>query len=43
MKKVLRLLTLVSTRCNSMYYWIKRALVLKDLLIKLTKSMESTS
>ena len=27
MKKVLRLLTLVSTRWNSMYYLIKRALV----------------
>ena len=41
-KKVLRLLTLVSTRWDSMYYLINRALVLKNPLIKSTKSMQST-
>ena len=35
-KKVLRLLTPVSTRWNSMYYLIQRALVLKNPLIKFT-------
>ena len=40
MKKVLRLLTPVSKRWNSMYYLRKRALVLKNLLIKLSKSMQ---
>ena len=34
MKKVLRLLKLVYTSWNSMYYLIERALVLKDPLIK---------
>ena len=35
-KKVLRLVTLVSTRWNSMYNLIQRALVLKNPLIKFT-------
>ena len=35
-KKVLRLLTPVSTRWNSMYYLIQRALVLKNPLTKFT-------
>ena len=40
-KKVVRLLTLVSTRWNSMYYLIQRALVLKDPLIKFTNRVWS--
>ena len=41
-KMLLMLLTLVSTRSNSMYYLIKRAPALKDPLIKFIKSMPST-
>ena len=41
-KKVLRLLTPMSTRWNSMYYLIQRALVLKDRLIKFTNRVRST-
>ena len=41
-KKVLRLLTPVSTRWNSMYYLIQGALVLKDPLIKFTNCVPST-
>ena len=41
-KKVLRLLTPVSTCCNSMYYMIQRALVLKNLLTKFTNHVQST-
>ena len=41
MKKVLRLLTLVSICWHSMYYLIKRALVLKGPLIKFIKSIQS--
>ena len=41
-KKVLRFLTLVSTRWNSMYYLIQRALVPKDPLIKFTNRVQST-
>ena len=41
-KKVLRLLTLVSTRWNSMCYLIQRALVLKDPLIIFTNHVRST-
>ena len=41
-KKVLRLLTPVSTRCNSMYCLIHRALVLKNPLIKFTNHVWST-
>ena len=41
-KKVLRLLTPVSTRWNSMYYLIQRALVLKDPLIEFTNNVRST-
>ena len=41
-KKVLRLLTPVSTRWNSMYYLIQRALVLKNPLIKFTNRVQST-
>lgn len=40
-KKVLRLLSPVSTHWNSMYDLIKRALAQKDPLIDLTKSMRS--
>ena len=42
MKKVLRLLTPVSTHWNSMYYLIQRALVLKNPLIKFTNCVQST-
>ena len=41
-RKVLRLLTPVSTCWNSMYYLIQRALVLKDPLIKFTNRVWST-
>ena len=41
-KRVLKLLTLVSTHWNSMYYLIKRALVLKDPLTKFTDHVQST-
>ena len=41
-KKLLRLLTLVSTRWNSMYYLIQRALVLKKPLIKFNNCVQST-
>ena len=40
-KKLLRLLTPVSTRWNSMYYLIQRALVLKDQIIKFTNRVWS--
>ena len=39
--KVLRLLTLVSTRWNSMYYLIQRAVLLKNPLIKFTNRVWS--
>ena len=41
-KKVLRLLPPMSTRWNSVYYLIQRALVLKDPLIKFTNRVRST-
>ena len=41
-KKVLRLLTPMSTCWNSMYYLIQRALVLKNLLTKFTNHVQST-
>ena len=41
-EKVSRLLTPVSKHWNSLYYLIKRALILKDSLIKFSKSMQST-
>ena len=41
-KKVLRLLTPMSTRWNSMYYLIQRALVLKNPLIKFINHVRST-
>ena len=41
-KEVLRLLTPVSTRWNSMFYLIQRALVLKNQLIKFTNRVWST-
>ena len=41
-KKMLRLLTPVSTRWNSMYYLIQRAMVLKDPLIDFTNHVRST-
>ena len=40
-KKVLRLLTPVSTHWNSMYYLMQRALVLKDPLVKFTNHVRS--
>ena len=42
MKKILRLLTPVSTRWNSMYYLIQRAVVLKNPLIKFTNYVRAT-
>ena len=39
-KKALRLLTPVPTHWNSMYYLIKRALAMKDLLIYFTMHMQ---
>ena len=41
MKKVLRLLTPMSTHWNSIYYLIERALVLKNPLIKFTNCMRT--
>ena len=38
LRKVLRLLSLMSTRWNSTSYLIKRALTLKDLLVMFTNS-----
>ena len=41
-EKMLRLLTSVSIRWNSMYYLIQRALVLNNPLIKFTNCVRST-